>query len=67
MLVPKATKQKKTIIAIPEAINIDNYLVDLDKPVTQEVIFKIQDKIILTFSRIFHLFLIQFFRKSVLV
>lgn len=50
MLVPKATKQKKTIIAIPEAINIDNYLVDLNKPVTQEVIFKIQDKIILTYG-----------------
>ena len=50
MLVPKATKQKKPIIAIPEAINIDNYLVDLDKPVTQEVIFKIQDKIILTYG-----------------
>lgn len=50
MLVPKATKQKKPIAAIPEAINIDNYLVDLDKPVTQEVIFKIQDKIILTYG-----------------
>ena len=50
MLVPKATKQKKQIAAIPEAININNYLVDLDKPVTQEVIFKIQDKIILTYG-----------------
>ena len=50
MLVPKATKQKKPIATIPEAINIDNYLVDLDKPVTQEVIFKIQDKIILTYG-----------------
>ena len=50
MLVPKATKQKTKTIAIPEAINIDNYLVDLDKPVTQEVIFKIQDKIILTYG-----------------
>ena len=50
MLVPKATKQKKPIAAIPEAINIDNYLVDLNKPVTQEIIFKIQDKIILTYG-----------------
>jgi hypothetical protein len=50
MLRPKSNKQTKPLIAIPEAINIDNYLVDLDKPVTQEVIFKIQDKIILTYG-----------------
>jgi hypothetical protein len=50
MLVPKSNKQKKPIADIPEAINIDNYLVDLNKPVTQEVIFKIQDKIILTYG-----------------
>ena len=50
MLVPQTKKQKKQIAEIPEAINIDNYLVDLDKPVIQEVIFKIQDKIILTYG-----------------
>jgi hypothetical protein len=51
MLVPKPSKQKKQIDpVIPEAINIDNYLVDLNKPVTQEVIFKIENKIILTYG-----------------
>jgi len=50
MLVPQTKKQKKQIAEIPEAINIDNYLVDLDKPVIQEVIFKIQDKIVLTYG-----------------
>jgi len=50
MLVPQTKKQKKQIAEIPEAINIDNYLVDLNKPVIQEVIFKIQDKIILTYG-----------------
>ena len=50
MLVPQAIKQKKQTLDIPEVININNYLVDLDKPVTQDVIFKIQDKIILTYG-----------------
>jgi len=50
MLVPQTKKQKKQIAEITEAINIDNYLVDLDKPVIQEVIFKIQDKIVLTYG-----------------
>ena len=51
MLVPKA---KKTLIKeapqVATAINIDNYIVDLDKPVTQEVIFTIQQKIVLTYG-----------------
>jgi hypothetical protein len=51
MLVPQASKQKKVKAdIIPAAINIDSYLVDLNKPVTQEVIFKIEDKIILTYG-----------------
>ena len=52
MLVPKNyTKKTKTdTIVEPVTLNIDNYLVDLNKPVTQEVIFKIEDKIILTYG-----------------
>ena len=48
-LLPKKTTQKKEVV-IPLEVNIDQYLVDLDKPVTQEVIFKIEDKIILTYG-----------------
>ena len=48
-LSPKKTNQKKQVV-IPAEVNIDTYLVDLDKPVTQEVIFKIEDKIILTYG-----------------
>lgn len=51
MLVPQAKKNKKDLdIKLPEPINIDNYLVDLDKPVTQEVIFTIENKIVLTYG-----------------
>jgi hypothetical protein len=49
MLVPKKTNKQKEV-AIPTQINIDQYLINIDKPVTQEVIFKIEDKIILTYG-----------------
>jgi len=49
MLVPKKTTKQKEVV-IPTQINIDQYLIDIDKPVTQEVIFKIEDKIILTYG-----------------
>jgi hypothetical protein len=51
MLLPKATKIKKAPeLKIPEAINIDNFLVNLDIPITQEVIFTIENKIVLTYG-----------------
>lgn len=51
MLVPAAKKNQKNLdIKIPDTINIDSYLVDLDKPVTQEIIFKIDNKIVLTYG-----------------
>ena len=51
MLVPKAKKtppQPKQEAL--KQIDINSYLVDLDKPVSQEVIFTIQSKIILTYG-----------------
>jgi hypothetical protein len=51
MLVPQAKKNKKNLdIILPDPINTDHYLVDLDKPVTQEIIFKIENKIVLTYG-----------------
>lgn len=46
---PKKKVEEKTIDLIKE-FQIDNYLVDLEKPVTQEIIYTIQDKIILTYG-----------------
>lgn len=50
MLVPKATKKKAPELKLPDAINIDNFLVNLDIPVSQEVIFTIENKIVLTYG-----------------
>lgn len=51
MLVPKANKKLiAQKIEPPKTIDINSYLVDLDKPVSQEVIFTIQQKIILTYG-----------------
>lgn len=51
MLVPKAMQKKKAPeLKVPEAINIDNFLVNLDVPVSQEVIFTIENKIVLTYG-----------------
>jgi hypothetical protein len=50
MLVPAKKNKKDLDIKIPDPINIDHYLVDLDKPVSQEVIFNIQNKIVLTYG-----------------
>jgi hypothetical protein len=46
---PKKKVNEKPIDLIKE-FNIDNYLVDLEKPVTQEIIYTIQDKIVLTYG-----------------
>jgi hypothetical protein len=51
MLVPKAKKNlTQEAKKIPTEINIEDYFVDLDKPVTQEVIFTIQQKIVLCYG-----------------
>jgi hypothetical protein len=51
MLVPQAKKNTKNLdIKLPDPININSYLVDLDKPVTQEIIFRIDNKIVLTYG-----------------
>jgi hypothetical protein len=46
---PKKKVNDKAFDLLKE-FQIDNYLVDLEKPVTQEIIYTIQDKIVLTYG-----------------
>lgn len=50
MLVPKAKPTKQISKPVPEPIKLENYRVNLDAEVTQDVIFTIQDKIVLTYG-----------------